>query len=179
MHYNAVIKFWFEEISPGQWWKKSAHFDRLIREKFLACHEHASRGELFEWRQTALGRLAEIIVLDQFSRNIYRDQPLAFTCDTLALSLARQGITADTPQQLHAKQRAFLYMPFMHSESANIQKISVTLFSKPGLKANLSSALRHKNIIDQFGRFPHRNQILGRPSTAAESNFLQQPASSF
>jgi len=179
MPYLSVIKFWFEEITPAQWWQQSDELDALIRDRFSALHQSAIRCELFEWRRRPLGRLAEIIVLDQFSRNLFRDQPEAFAHDSLALALAQQTIAAGIDQRLNTKQRGFLYMPFMHSESRAIQKQSTQLFSQPGLESHLSSAERHRVIIEQFDRFPHRNKILGRTSTAEELAFLKQPGSSF
>jgi uncharacterized protein (DUF924 family) len=179
MPFMSVIEFWFEQITPAQWWQKSADLDALIGEKFADLQQSATRCELFEWRHQYLGRLAEIILIDQFSRNLYRGQPQAFAHDSLALALAQQAIADGCDQQVNEKQRGFFYMPFMHSESGPIQKISVQLFSRPGLEAHLASAKRHRAVIEQFGRFPHRNQILGRASTAAELDFLQQPGSAF
>jgi len=179
MPYLSVIEFWFEEITPAQWWQKSNDVDTLIRNRFAQLLLSASRCELFAWRRRPLGRLAEIIVLDQFSRNIYRDQPTAFAHDSLALALAQQAIAAGIAPRLSAKQRGFLYMPFMHSESRVIQKQSMALFGQAGLAAHLSSAQRHCDIIERFGRYPHRNKILGRASTDEELAFLEQPGSSF
>jgi len=179
MSHLSVIEFWFEEITPAQWWQKSEAFDTLIRDRFAELHLSASRCERFTWRRRPLGRLAEIIVLDQFSRNLYRDQPEAFAHDSLALALAQQAIAAGIDQRVAAKQRGFLYMPFMHSESRVIQKQSLKLFSQPGLESHLSSAQRHQVIIERFGRYPHRNKILGRASTAEELAFLRQAGSTF
>lgn len=179
MPFMSVIKFWFEHITPAQWWQKSDELDALIGEKFADLQQSATRCELFEWRHQPLGRLAEIIVIDQFSRNLYRGQSQAFAHDSLALALAQQAITDGSDQKVSAKQRGFFYMPYMHSESGLIQKLSVALFSRPGLEAHLASAKRHRAIIEQFDRFPHRNQVLGRASTAAELAFLQQPGSAF
>ncbi len=179
MPFISVIEFWFEETTPAQWWQKSDEFDALIDEKFADLHQAATRCELFEWRRHPLGRLAEIIVLDQFSRNLFRDQTGAFAHDSLALALAQQAIADGNDQVVDAKQRGFFYMPFMHSESREMQQQSVQLFSQPGLESHLSSAQRHRDIIERFGRFPHRNKILSRTSTAEEEAFLQQPGSSF
>ncbi|MEZ0148826.1 MAG: DUF924 family protein [Candidatus Reddybacter sp.] len=179
MPYLSVIEFWFEETTPAQWWQKSDDFDALIGEKFADLHQAATRCELFAWRRRPLGRLAEIIILDQFSRNLFRDQAKAFAHDSLALALAQQTIAAGIDQRLSAKQRGFLYMPYMHSESREIQQQSVQFFSQPGLESHLSSAQRHHAIIERFARFPHRNQILGRTSSAKELTFLQQPGSTF
>ena len=177
--YREIIKFWFEEISQTQWWKKDVQFDQLIASRFLEVHGHASRCELNQWRDTADGRLAEIIVLDQFSRNIYRDSPLSFATDSLALVLAQEAIRVGADKKVSESMRSFFYMPFMHSESAVIHEEAVVLYEAYGNEGNLDFELRHKAIIDRFGRYPHRNEILGRDSTAEEVEFLSQPGSSF
>jgi uncharacterized protein (DUF924 family) len=141
--------------------------------------EAAARCELFAWRATPEGRLAEILVLDQFSRNIFRDTPRAFAQDALALVLAQELVAGGHDQQLTPKQRAFAYMPYMHSESLAIHAQAVQLFALPGLENNLSFELRHQAIIERFGRYPHRNAILGRTSTPEELAFLNEPGSSF
>ena len=176
---TEVLAFWFDEVSPAQWWAKSDAFDRLVRSRFGSAHAAAMRGELYAWRATADGRLAEIIVLDQFSRNIHRGRPEAFAADGMALVLAQEAVAAGADRALDAGRRAFLYMPYMHSESAAIHALAVALFSQPGLEHNLDFELRHKAIIDRFGRYPHRNTILGRTSTAEELRFLEEPGSSF
>ncbi len=176
---DAVLEFWFEESTPRQWFAVSEDFDRRIGERFGALHAAAARGELAGWRDSAAGRLAEIIVLDQFSRNLHRGRPDAFASDGMALVLAQVAIAAGADRQLEPPRRAFLYMPFMHSESALIHAEAVVLFSQPGLENNLDFELRHKAIIDRFGRYPHRNAVPGRPSTAEEIAFLQTPSSSF
>lgn len=179
MSASSVLKFWFEEIDARQWWAKSEDFDRLITQRFGALHDAAARCELYHWRETPEGRLAEVIVLDQFSRNRYRDQPQAFACDPLALGLAQEAVRLQADQALPAAQKAFLYMPYMHSESALIHLQALALFSQAGLEHALPSEIRHKAIIDRFGRYPHRNTILGRSSTAEEIDFLATPGSSF
>lgn len=178
MHQD-VIDFWFTEIEPASWWKKDDAFDQLITQKFSVTHTSACRCELYEWRTTAQGRLAEIIVLDQFSRNMFRDSPLAFANDSLALALAQEAITAGAEQHLSSVERSFLYLPFMHSESLKIHEQAVTLYEKNGIAENLDFELRHKVIIERFGRYPHRNKILSRISTAEELEFLKQPGSGF
>ncbi len=176
---EAVIKFWFEETDPKFWWKKDTDFDQLIDERFEIAHHMATQGALAFWRETPLGRLAEIIILDQFSRNLYRDSPLAFACDEQALALAQEAIQAKADEELETGQKAFLYLPFMHSESREAHETALTLFSAPGLESNYDFELKHKLIIDRFGRYPHRNEILGRESTQEEIEFLKQPGSSF
>ena len=147
--------------------------------RFGRLHEAAARCELHAWRETPQGRLAEIIVLDQFSRNIYRDQPQAFACDALALALAQTAVSAGADGALEIRQRAFMYMPYMHSESPLFHTAAVALFSQSGMDSSLASEHRHKAIVDRFGRYPHRNAILGRVSTAQELEFLATPGSSF
>lgn len=178
---SAVLEFWFSELESKQWWVKDPELDALIQNRFLPLYEKAIRCELFEWRRTAAGRLAEIIVLDQFSRNMFRDNKAAFAYDFLAVALTQAAIDVgadvellDQPQKL-----SFLYMPLMHSESPVIHKQAVAMFAKPGLEFNLEFEHKHKVIIDKFGRYPHRNKILGRESTAAELEFLKGPGSSF
>jgi uncharacterized protein (DUF924 family) len=176
---DHILDFWFRQTDPAQWWQKSAAFDALIRDRFGALHEAATRCELFAWRVSPRGRLAEVIVLDQFSRNIHRDTPRAFAADPLALSLAQTAIAAGIDDVLPVEQRAFLYMPFMHSESPAMHRFALMLFATPGMASNLESEFEHKATIDRFGRYPHRNAILGRASTADEIAFLQEPGSSF
>ncbi|MEX1196519.1 MAG: DUF924 family protein [Pseudohongiellaceae bacterium] len=174
-----VLAFWFEEIEPKQWWKKDPAFDRLIAERFGALHASAAQCELFNWRETPRGRLAEILILDQFPRNIHRDTPVAFATDPLALALAQEAVAAAADQPLEPIQRSFLYMPFMHSESLKIHEMAEQLYRDNGLPDNLDFELRHKAIIERFGRYPHRNAILGRSSTEEEAAFLNEPGSSF
>jgi uncharacterized protein (DUF924 family) len=179
MNYTNIISFWFKEIEPKQWWIKDLAFDQLITDKFLAIHQQASQCELFEWRATAQGRLAEIIILDQFSRNMFRDTPQAFSSDPLALTLAQEAISLGKHLELTAIERSFLYMPFMHSESLKIHEIAVELYRGNGIESNFEFEVKHRDIIEQYGRYPHRNAILDRISTAKELTFLQQPGSSF
>lgn len=174
-----IIDFWFSTLKPAQWFRVSPGLDQLILERFGAVHLAAARCETYPWRDTAAGRLAEIIILDQFSRNIYRSSPKAFASDALALALAQTAVACGADLELSVDHRAFLYMPFMHSESPLIHAEAVRLFSAPGLEKSLSSELKHKAIIDRFGRFPHRNAILERPSTPQELAFLAGPGSSF
>jgi uncharacterized protein (DUF924 family) len=177
--YRQIIKFWFEEIEPAMWWKKDDGFDAMLVERFSELHARAGRCELYEWRRQAEGRLAEIIVLDQFSRNMFRDSALAFANDSLALALSQEAIACGADQALTAVQRSFLYMPFMHSESLQIHEVAVELYRKNGIAGNLDFEFRHKAIIERFGRYPHRNKVLGRQSTAEEMAFLTEAGSSF
>ncbi|WDE95557.1 DUF924 domain-containing protein [Lentisphaera profundi] len=178
-NYDDVLSFWFHEIEPAKWWLKDIHFDALIKHRFLALHEQAKKCELFEWRDSAKGRLAEIIVLDQFSRNIFRDSPQAFSADPLALALSQEAISLAKHKDLNQIERSFLYMPYMHSESLSIHDIAVELYTDNGIQSNLDFEIQHRDIIEKFGRYPHRNSILNRLSTAEEIVFLKQANSSF
>jgi uncharacterized protein (DUF924 family) len=179
MQAKDVLSFWFDELAPKQQFAKDEKLDALIRRRFGDIHRRASYGELYAWRDNPQGRLAEIIILDQFSRNLFRDRPQAFGCDGMALVLAQEAIHAGADQSLPATHKAFLYMPYMHSESPRIHQLAVQLFSQPGMEINLKYELMHKAIIDRFGRFPHRNAALGRVSTNEETEFLSQSGSGF
>ena len=174
-----VLTFWFDDHGAEQWWSKDDAFDDLCRRGFLDVHEQAYLGELWTWRDQAQGRLAEVIILDQFSRNIFRDTPQAFAYDGMALALAQEAVRAGADRELSKPQRQFLYMPYMHSESAKVHEEAVRLFTDLGDENTLKFERMHKRIIDRFGRYPHRNDILGRVSTADEQAFLQEPGSSF
>lgn len=179
MNYQEILDFWFNPEHQSLWFSKSDTFDQKIRQNFSKVHAQAVQAELWSWHKTADGRLAEIIVLDQFSRNLYRDQPLAFAQDGLALALAQEAISLNLDAQLNPEQRSFLYMPFMHSESKMMHEFALKLFQRLGNPVNLDYEKRHKKIIERFGRYPHRNKILGRESTPEELEFLDQPGSSF
>lgn len=176
---HDILAFWFDELQPRQHFVKDPAIDKVISERFGKIHAAASRGELHAWRDTPQGRLAEIIVIDQFSRNLFRNDPRAFACDPMALALAQEAVRAGADQELPAAQQAFVYMPYMHSESPLIHALAVELFARPGLEGNLKFEHAHKAIIDRFGRYPHRNAVLGRTSTADETAFLAGPGSSF
>ncbi|QIL83091.1 DUF924 domain-containing protein [Diaphorobacter sp. HDW4A] len=174
-----VIRFWFDESTPQQWFTKDSAFDQTIATRFGQTLAQAARGELWQWRSDALGRLAEIIVLDQFSRNVWRDTPKAFAQDGMALVLTQEIIARGLDQDFTEAQRAFAYMPLMHSESLVVQDESIRQFTALGNPMNLDFAKRHRDIIVRFGRYPHRNAILGRECSEEETAFLQTPGSSF
>jgi uncharacterized protein (DUF924 family) len=176
--FESILRFWFEDVEPQQWWKVDEEFDALLTEMFSEIHSQASRGELASWRSEAKGRLAEIIVLDQFSRNIYRGKPNAFLLDPMALVLSQEAVNLGCLDQLEDAQRSFLLMPYMHSESTYIHQLAEPLFKKYA-PSNHPFEVRHKEIVDRFGRYPHRNKILGRESTKEEVEFLKLPGSSF
>jgi len=179
IEYRDVLKFWFEDLKPENWFQEDPDLDRTISEKFSEIHKMAASCELEQWRTGPMGRLAEIIVLDQFSRNIYRNRPAAFTCDPLALALAQEALHLNAHQELSALKRSFLYMPYMHSESPQIHQEAIQLFSEPGLDYQREFEIKHKEIIDRFGRYPHRNLALGRESTGEELNFIKDHPNPF
>ena len=174
-----VLHFWFEELEPRQHWIKDAALDKSIAARFGSLHEQAKTGGLESWRSTPQGRLAEIIILDQFSRNIYRDEPESFECDALARSLSIQAIKCGADKELRVEERAFIYMPLMHSEELDDHKVALRVFDQPGLENSLDFERRHQRIIERFGRYPHRNEVLGRDSTPEEREFLTQPGARF
>ncbi len=178
MH-TDVLSFWFHEIEAKQWFASDKDFDDLIRRRFLGLMQQAAVGELYAWRTSAEGQLAEIIVLDQFSRNAYRNSAQAFAQDPIALVLAQEAVAAGALHSLSPAQRNFLLLPYMHSESRQIHAVAETLYKEFAPGGTYDFELRHKAIIDRFGRFPHRNQILGRTSTPEEVEFLSQPGSGF
>ena len=177
--YQEIIDFWFHEIEPAKWWVKDHDFDQLIRDKFLSTYNRAKVCELYSWRATAKGRLAEVIILDQFPRNMFRGTVSSFATDSLALTLSQEAVSVGADVDLNAAEKSFLYMPFMHSESLEIHQQAVKLFEKCGNESNLKFELKHKEIIETYGRYPHRNDILGRESRPEELTFLTQPGSGF
>lgn len=174
-----VLDFWFVQTEPARWWKVDPAFDALIRSRYHGLLCQAAAGELFDWRGNGRGRLAEILLLDQFPRNIHRGTPAAFACDPMALVLAQEAVATGALTELSVSERSFLLLPYMHSESRRIHQIAEALYRGHTTAETLDFELRHQAIIDRFGRYPHRNAILGRASTAEEIAFLQQPGSSF
>ena len=179
MQAKDILHFWFEELTDGQHFAKDAALDEIIGVRFGVTLAAAARCELFAWRSTVEGALAEIIVLDQFSRNVFRDSSRAFAQDSLALALAQTLVASGRDQLLNAAQRRFAYMPYMHSESPLIHEQAVQLFSQPGLENGLAFERRHQAIIARFDRYPHRNAVLGRTSSEEEQVFLSGSGSSF
>ena len=188
---QEVLHFWFGApdvpdygSSRSVWFRKDAAFDRQIAERFSSLIESALAGELAHWHREAAPALAQILVLDQFTRNVFRDQPRAFAGDARALAAARAMVAAGQHHGLMPVQRAFVYLPFEHAEDVVAQDESVRLFTElaaaaPELAGMLDYAHRHRNVIAAFGRFPHRNALLGRTSSPAELAFLQEPGSRF
>lgn len=169
-----VIRFWFVDHGWEDWFGGKPEFDALLAEQFADTHTCVARGEAWHWRQTADGRLAEIVVLDQFSRQLFRKQPQAFAQDKMALVLAQEALAADADQQVDLTRRSFFYLPFMHAESVVIQAEGVRLYQALGHAEQLDYMLRHQACIEQFGRFPFRNAALGRQSTPAELAYMAE-----
>lgn len=176
---DEVLAFWFAEETKPFWFAKSEDFDRQIRERFAGLWVRAAQSELDGWRNTLRGRLAEIIVLDQFSRNLHRNSPLAFAQDNMAVALAQEAVRQPGFAEMLPEERHFMLMPLMHSESRVIHRQAVELFTRYTNEYALDFEIKHQVIVDRFGRYPHRNAVLGRQSTAEELEFLQQPGSSF
>lgn len=172
-----VLSFWFEELEPEQHFKKDKQLDAEISRRFLPLHQRACADQLKPWRSSAGGRLAEIIILDQFSRNLYRDDPRAWAQDGQALALAMEMVASKQDLALVVSRRVFAYMPYMHSEDLKVQQESVQLFTGLGLDSNLKFARAHRDVIQQFGRFPYRNDLLGRDSSAAEIDYIEKHGS--
>jgi len=191
----AVLAFWFGEPASAErgtyralWFEKSEATDRDIADRFGALIERALRGELADWAQAPESALAQIVLLDQFTRNVFRDTPRAFAGDARALAAATAMVGRRQDEALPALQRSFVYMPFEHAEGLGAQDEAVRLFTRllestpdasPGLRSMLDYAEKHRAVIRRFGRFPHRNAVLGRHSTPDEVAFLQQPGSRF
>jgi len=176
---KQVLDFWFDPHNQPFWFQKNEAFDLAIREHFYNHWNDGCNGLLSDWRDTIEGRLAEIILLDQFSRNLNRDDKKAFTQDGMALILAQEAIRHSDFARLSQEQQRFVLMPFMHSESAGVHQLALPLFEELGDPATLEYEIMHKQIIDRFGHFPHRNVTLKRRSTPEEIEFLKQPGSSF
>lgn len=171
---DAVLSFWFKETKPYQWYRRNDAFDAEIARRFGALHEAAAKDKLEVWRAHPVYSLSLIILLDQFSRNLYRDTPRAFAEDAHALSVAREAISRHFDRLVDHKRRAFFYMPFMHAENLSVQEECVALFkARLPTTMNVPFAVEHRDIVKRFGRFPHRNDTFGRRSTPEEIRFLR------
>ena len=177
--FQEVLDFWFSSEVKEKWYAKDHGFDRLIADKFGNLIDLVNNGELSNWQSDPKGSLASIIVLDQFTRNIFRDTPKSFAYDKKALLLAKNVINNKHAQEINLSMRSFVYMPFMHSEELSIQEQSLELFGTLKSSVSLKFAKEHYDIIKRFGRFPHRNKILERKSTDQEIKFLEQEHSGF
>lgn len=182
---DAVLDFWFDgDRERDEWFRKDAAFDALIRERFGPTIDAALAGRLDAWDASADGTLARIVVLDQFTRNAFRGSPSAFAGDAQALAAARAMVARADDLRLRPVRRQFVYMPFEHAENFDDQREAIRLFAQlgrdePALAGLLEWAQKHHAIVERFGRFPHRNALLGRASTPEEAEFLTQPGSSF
>jgi len=193
---EELLRFWFGPLDDDgfsddahcqRWYAKDPGFDETLRERFGELHARASRGELAPWKETPRGRLALVLLLDQLSRNLYRDTSAMYDNDAEALAVAEQALDAGDEAALAPQERYFLYMPFMHAEDRDAQARCLALFERAQaqLPAPLADrfdpkwAVMHKAIVDRFGRFPHRNELLDRESTPEEREFLTKPGSSF
>ncbi|KQR68902.1 hypothetical protein ASG25_12285 [Rhizobium sp. Leaf384] len=176
---REVLAFWFEDVDPEHWYKAHPALDAECDRRFRASHLALSRDVAPAWRATPDGRLAAVILFDQMSRNIYRASPLAFATDGLARREARLALEAGADQAVEPVRRAFFYLPFEHSEAMPDQDLAVQLFTALGDPVLLDFAVRHREIVARFGRFPHRNAILGRMPSPQEEAFLLQPGSRF
>ena len=183
---NRLLTFWFGSINPAEmathreeWWVKNPEFDKTIKEEFEPLYEQAAIGELDHWKSTPMGSVALVLLLDQVPRNIYRNSKRAFATDKKALSVTRNALNMGFHQLLPLGMQLFLYMPLEHSEERDDQNASVKLIEALGDDGYIDFAIKHQVIIERFGRFPHRNEILGRDSTEEEIEFLKLPTSRF
>jgi len=180
-----VLTFWFDEAGPEKWFNKDDAFDEEIRERFSELVHTARDGKLESWVETPRGCLALIVLIDHFSRNIHRNAPLAWSADSHTLGMTTLAIDKGYDRSLGINERKFVYMPLMHSEVLADQDMSMEVFGRladegmENSERTMSSAARHREIIERFGRFPHRNDVLGRESTPEETEFLKEPNSSF
>lgn len=180
MDVDAVLGFWFDPAQRPNWFGRSELFDRQVRDRLLGGYEAASAGELDGWRDTGRGCVALCILLDQVPRNVFRGTPRAFATDALALAVTRHALDRGLDAGLTAEERQFLYLPLMHAEVVECQRLCLSLFRAHVPDPDgIGFAERHLEIIERFGRFPHRNAVLGRATTAEEEAFLTEPNSSF
>lgn len=178
---QEILSFWFEETQPKQWFQVSAEFDQLIIDRFADAYALAANDNFEDWKNTADGALAYCILLDQMPRNMFRGTPKAFQTDAKALITAKHAVAKGLDQDLSSIQRRFIYLPFEHSEDLGDQRKSVVLFEKTKEEDSVGYdyAVRHFDVIDIYGRFPHRNKILGRVNTPEEEEYLAQPNAGF
>lgn len=176
-----ILNFWFSEIKPAQWFQKNDDFDAEIVARFESDYKLAVKGILDPWRDDPKGALALVIILDQFPRNMYRDTPQAFATDHKALEITKYALSKQFDALLNTQEKTFLYLPLEHSENLDDQDICVDLFAaiKDEDPVVYNYAIRHRDVIRKFGRFPHRNAILGRENTRGENEYLSQPDSGF
>lgn len=179
MRHEDVIQFWFGELTSKEWFSASPELDAKIRDRFSATHAAVAAGETFGWRTTPEGRLAEVLVLDQFSRQLFRGTGRSFAYDGIALVLAQEAVAQNADAALTVQQRNFLYMPYMHSESLVIHAESDRLFTANGDANALKFERMHADVIKRFGRFPKRNALLGRETTPEELEYIKTSSAPF
>jgi uncharacterized protein (DUF924 family) len=172
IEFAEVINFWFSEPVKSMWFSSTAEFDVQLKHQYESLWESACAREVDDWQMHAKGALALVIVLDQFPLNMYRGSPLGYSSEAQARDVSRLAIQQEFDKNLHGPERSFLYMPFMHSEDIEDQNLSVSLYESGQLESNLRFARHHQEIIRRFGRFPHRNKVLGRESTKEEVRYL-------
>lgn len=173
--HDKLLEFWYSDEAKPHWFRRNAAFDDTLRQRFLATYRAAADGRLAVWEAAPRSALALVIALDQLPRNLFRDTPEAFATDAMALRVAGEAVDRGFDNDLEAAEQAFLYMPFMHSERLADQERALDLFRATGLKDQLPHAQQHRDIVLRFGRFPHRNRILGRDSTPEELAYLDSP----
>jgi len=176
---QAVLDFWFGETEPEKWFKKDDTFDETVRARFADLYARAAAGGCDGWAETPQGCLALIVLLDQFPRNMFRGEARCFATDAAACAVTKLALERGLDAKLSVREKQFLYMPLQHSEDAADQALSVERYGATGSADLLKWAEAHRRIVDRFGRFPHRNEILGRETTPEEAAFLQEPGSSF
>lgn len=175
---DDVLKFWFVDHNRDDWFGGEEAFDKELEQAFSDLLPRVAIGEAYQWRNSARGRLAEIIVLDQFSRQLYRGEARAFAQDPMALALAQEGVAAGIDAQLDDTEKMFFYLPYMHSESLLVHEEAVRLYTAMGDEDLLEFETKHHDLIKRFGRYPKRNAALGRTSTQAETDYIEQSGSS-
>jgi uncharacterized protein (DUF924 family) len=176
---NEIHDFWFHEAGAEKWWKKDAAFDEVVRQRFGTLVEEAAAGALDSWAESSRGALALILLLDQFPRNIYRNTPKAFAADQKAKNLTLLTLGNDYLENMSEDEHCFFILPLEHSEDLSDQELCVSLFETLGNEKYLQYAIAHKAVIEKFGRFPHRNAILGRNNTPEEEEYLKDPEAGF
>ena len=174
MQASQVLDFWFVQHGPEDWFMGGETFDARCAEKLSDIHAKATKGELWDWRDFVEGRIAEIVLLDQLSRQLHRGDAKAFASDPMALALAQEMVRAGMDRGLSTNERLFIYLPFEHAESLAMQKESVRLFTELGDEGYLDYAVKHLEVIEKFGRFPFRNAALGRTSTPDEIDYMTE-----
>jgi len=169
---ESIIEFWYSDKIKSQWFNSSKKLDKEIKDNYESVWTEAIRGEYNDWKESAEGCLALAIILDQFPLNMFRGEVESFSTEAMAIKVSKLAIEKGFDQTLEKDKVAFLYMPLMHSENMDDQNLSVSVFEKAGLAENAKFAKHHRDIVQQFGRFPHRNEILNRESSQAEVDYL-------